>query len=141
MKPAWQAGLAVAGLAALLSAGYLLQPRAAAPVQRYQCTDLTQPCLVELAGQRYQLQAASAPSALRPFRLSLRGTTPPDTLRVHFGMQGMEMGPIAFPLPKQADGSAAASIVLPYCVQGRRDWWLRLESADAAIEVAFQAAG
>ncbi|PHV12307.1 hypothetical protein [Chitinimonas sp. BJB300] len=136
MKPAWKAGLTVAGLAGLLALSYTLRPTETSPTTRYQCTDLTKPCAIQIGGQPFLLRAQSAPSMLKPFHLVLRGPTRPAA-RVRFGMQGMEMGAIAFPLSAQADGSLATNIVLPYCVQGRRDWWLRLELPEESIEVAF----
>lgn len=140
MKPSHRALLAVLVLAALLAAGWYLRQQQALPASqaRIACSDLRQPCAITVAGQRYWLQASPAPVALQPFELSLTGSQLAAGWRVRFGMQGMEMGPIAFPLQARADGSLAARVVLPYCVQGRHDWWLRLEHGPAQVDVAFR---
>ncbi|MGQ5525365.1 hypothetical protein ACUHMQ_19170 [Chitinimonas sp. PSY-7] len=139
MKPAWKFGIAICGLVSLLALGYVLRPVEPVPTMQYVCNDLTKPCAIQINGQPFVLHAERTPSALKPFRLVLRGPGNPD-VNVRFGMRGMEMGPIAFPLHKLADNSMSADIVLPYCVQRRHDWWLQLEAGDEHVEIAFSAA-
>jgi hypothetical protein len=127
--------LGLIGLLALLGAGAWLRPVQPKATVRFQCGDLTQACAVTLDGKPVSLASRPAPAVLHPFRLVLRGSQ--GEVKVRFGMQGMDMGPIAYPFKPQTDGSLAADVMLPYCVQGRHDWWLQLESGSAISEVSF----
>ncbi|WP_374353300.1 hypothetical protein [Chitinimonas sp.] len=132
----WRSLLVILALLGLAFYGY----HAAGPAKpsaTVQCADLTAPCQVHLAGQALQLQADQSPRALKGFKLTLRGASAP--FKVRFGMVGMEMGPVAFRFVPAADGAQHASVMLPFCVQGRRDWWLLLESDTGSAMVAFTA--
>jgi hypothetical protein len=137
MKP-WQGALlAVFLLAAMLGLGYWLKPKSQPVGQAATCPDLSLACRLVLDGQPVLLRAEPKPAPLHPFRLLLRGYGKPLTVR--FGMRGMDMGPIAYPFKTQTDGTQMAEVMLPFCVQGRSDWWLRLEADGATAVVAFSA--
>lgn len=135
-KAHWQLIAALLGLAVLLAAGWLLRPARLTSHLKVGCPQLESACV--LPAGLGTVQTNRAPSALKPFRLIVKqsAATP---LTARFGMVGMEMGPIAFPLQPQADGSLAADVMLPFCVQGRRDWLMWLEGGAATVEVAFSA--
>lgn len=108
-----------------------------APVQS--CDDLQAGCTLAAQGQPMYLSANAQPSPLKPFEVRVRGLS--GVWKVRFGMVGMEMGPLAFPLAEQPDGTLSARVILPYCVQGRRDWMLWLEPASGeVVPVRFHAA-
>ncbi|GAB3267326.1 hypothetical protein [Chitinimonas naiadis] len=137
MKPAWGLLLAVLGLAALLGLANWLRKPAQQTMVQVSCSDLTVACTIPLAGQALTVRADRPPSGLKPFRLEIAGGAVPMTAR--FGMVGMDMGPIAIPLQPAGEGQLAALVVLPLCVQGRRDWRLWLESPKGTIAVNFTA--
>lgn len=122
-------------LAGLLAAAWWFKPRERAADVLVGCGDLAQACTINLNGKALVIQADHTPVALKPFRLKLLGAG--DGASVRFGMVGMDMGPIAYPLKPQPDGSLGAGMMLPYCVQGRHDWWMRLTVAQGVAEVGF----
>ncbi|MFC4159684.1 hypothetical protein [Chitinimonas lacunae] len=132
--------LAFAVLSTLVLLGVWLdrQRSAPAPAIRANCAELQRGCRIVLPDATVTLRTDRAPSALHPFRLEVTGLSSPATVR--FGMAGMEMGPIAFPLSAE-NGRAALTATLPLCVQGRRDWLLWLDRPEGRIEVAFVAQG
>lgn len=136
------ASLAIAAIGTLTLVGaWFNQKRHAeqsAAAIKVQCVDLTQLCRIRVGGETLTLRADQPPSALKPFKLEVTGLNQP--IEVRFGMAGMEMGPIAFPLrPEQ--GRATLTATLPLCVQGRRDWLLWLDRPEGRIEVTFVAQG
>ncbi|QDQ26102.1 hypothetical protein FNU76_06900 [Chitinimonas arctica] len=133
MKSWWRPGLAVLVLAALLALGWALRPASPASRLKLYCDDLGRGCPL---GPGASLRTSAEPSALKPFRLQVSGIAD-QTLTARFGMSGMDMGPIAFPLARQADGTLAAQVILPFCVQGRRDWRLWLDGEAGRVEVLF----
>ncbi len=137
MKHAGWLLMTVASLTALLLLANRLRPVAPPSVLTASCADLTQPCRIPYGAQVVEVRALQLPSALKPFQLEVRGLAGPITAR--FGMVGMDMGPIALPLKDEPGGVAAAQVVLPLCVQGRRDWLLWLDSQAGRIEVRFVA--
>jgi len=139
MKPLTQAVLAVAALVVLLAAGWWLRPYTALVVERGACGELTNRCEFRWSDHPVTIEVDHPPAVLKPFQLSIAGYAG-HTLTARFAMVGMDMGPIAFPLKRQADGRFAASMMLPYCVQGRRDWQLWLEGDDGTADVTFLAA-
>ncbi|MBV8659895.1 MAG: hypothetical protein JO142_18910 [Burkholderiales bacterium] len=139
MKPATQAMLAVGALVILLGAGWWLRPYTAPVIEHGACGELTNRCSFRWSDHAIGIEVDHPPAVLKSFQLNVTGYAG-KTLTARFSMVGMEMGPIAFPLKQQADGRFAASMMLPYCVQGRRDWVLRLEGDDGTADVTFLAA-
>ena len=87
------------------------------------CPDLSQACNL---GEGLSVSADRPPQIMRPFRLSVTAseTTP---IAASFAMQGMDMGLNRYRLIKQENGSWAAAVTLPVCIQGRSSWLLELE--------------
>ncbi|MDK2123102.1 hypothetical protein [Parachitinimonas caeni] len=135
-KP-WIIGTAAAVLISAELAHQLLPPDQAVAQAKVSCPDLSQSCQFELAGQTFRLQAASPPSGLRPFELTLTG--PSQQARAHFSMIGMEMGPNGYQLRAAGSQQLKASVILPVCSQRRLDWLLTLELDQGRVDVTFTA--
>ena len=87
------------------------------------CLGLSQACSLD---RGLSVSTDHPPQIMRPFRLSV---TASETMPIaaSFAMQGMDMGLNRYRLIKQADGSWAADVTLPVCIQGRSSWLLELE--------------
>jgi hypothetical protein len=81
------------------------------------------------------LRFSTRPTPMQPFELEVEA---PDSGAVYaeFGMAGMEMGPNRYRLLQEHD-KWRAKVLLPACVQGRRDWVLRLDVGDRIYVVPF----
>lgn len=76
------------------------------------------------------------PSVMQAFDLEV--TSAGNELHASFQMQGMEMGLNRYRLLREGN-KWRAKVMLPACVQGRRDWLLRLEVDGNAYEMPFVA--
>ena len=111
-------------LVAIAVAGYWLNRPAAS--QAVACTDPLAGCSFSHHGTTVTVRFSTAPAPLRAFEL---GVSAPGATRVsaEFQMNGMEMGFNRYDLHRAGDGAFAASVTLPVCVSGRRDWTLFLD--------------
>ena len=105
----------------------------AAPV--VSCAALTQGCAFEQ--DKLFVKTDRAPTALKPFALTVRAPAA-QAVNIEVQMQGMEMGLNRYRLTRQANGEWRATITLPVCVTGRRDWLMLIEVDDARRVLAFQ---
>lgn len=99
------------------------------------CASLAQGCTLE-AGKLFA-KSDQAPTPLKPFELTV---VAPNAREVHveLRMQGMEMGLNRYRLIRQAGGEWRATLTLPVCVSGRRDWLLVIEADGARRALTFQ---
>lgn len=90
------------------------------------CPDLTAGCKVEVGGQNLRFGTDRRIKVLAPFEL---WADAPGARKVEarFTMEGMDMGFNLYTLRPDAQGMFRASVTLPVCVSGRRDWNLILE--------------
>jgi hypothetical protein len=102
---------------------------------------LTVDCRDPLAGCRLdagiEIRFSQTPAVMQAFDLEVmaaQGTDP----HASFRMRGMDMGMNRYRL-LQENGKWRARVMLPACVQGRRDWVLRLEAGGKAYEMPFVA--
>ena len=105
------------------------------------CADLTQPC--QLHNTRYRLYTDRQPAKLIPFTLTIEDIEDvPEQLEVSFLMQGMDMGPNRYRFNVTADKNRwQATIILPACIQGRKDWLMSIYVNQSNIgQVAFHSA-
>ena len=79
----------------------------------------------------------SVPTPLKPFALTIVAPAARE-VHVELHMQGMEMGLNRYRLIRQANGEWRATITLPACVAGRRDWLMVIEADGARRALAFQ---
>jgi len=99
------------------------------------CAALTQGCTLD-QGKLFA-KTDSVPTPLKPFDLTVVAPTAQE-VHVEWHMQGMEMGLNRYRLIRQANGEWRATITLPVCVTGRRDWLMVIEVDGARRALAFQ---
>lgn len=109
------------------------QPSIATPIA---CADPVRGCGFMHRDQTAQLHFSHSPKPLQAFTLTVRA---PGARQVHaqFQMQGMEMGAGRYALAAQTPDTFNASINLPVCVTGRRDWKLYLQIDARRFEMPF----
>lgn len=102
-----------------------------------QCPSLPGICSFKLPDQRaVKLHFDAPPSALHPFLLQI------DVAHAHavdarFYMVGMDMGVMDYPLSRQNLSYWKASVILPVCVSGKRNWVLQLSIDGQQISIPF----
>jgi hypothetical protein len=98
-------------------------------------------CLDPLAGCRLdagiEIRFSHTPAVMQDFELEVVAPKGAD-LHASFQMRGMDMGMNRYRL-LQENGKWRAKVMLPACVQGRRDWILRLEVSGKTYEMPFVA--
>ena len=104
------------------------------------CAALVQGCTVAVGAGQIRVQTDTVPLPLKPFILTVAA---PDAHAVSavFQMQGMEMGFNRYRLLREPNGVWRASITLPVCVSGRRDWLMILEVDGVRRALPFQTPG
>ena len=100
------------------------------------CAVLMRGCTLE--HDQIMVRSDSAPSALKPFVLTITAPAAQEVY-VELQMQGMDMGLNRYRLLRQANGEWRASITLPACVTGRRDWMMVVEVDGTRRALVFQA--
>ena len=105
------------------------------------CSTLTQlgGCRVSVDGREIRFGMLDEPKPLAPFHIWLEL---PDSLEAQkaearFTMEGMDMGFNLYTLRPDDQGVLRATVTLPICVTGRRDWYMILDVAGLNIKVAF----
>ena len=123
--------IAMIGVVVWLNAGR--QGQAPQPLT---CPDLNQGCATRLAGREVSLGSDVAIKPLKPFMLWVKA---PDAVKVEarFTMEGMDMGFNLYTLRRDARGVFRATVTLPVCVTGRRDWNVILDIDGARLAVPF----
>ena len=99
------------------------------------CAALIQGCTLEQ--DKLFVKTDRAPTPLKPFALTVRAPAA-QAVNVEVQMQGMEMGLNRYRLIRQANGEWRATITLPVCVTGRRDWLMLIEADGVRRGLAFQ---
>jgi hypothetical protein len=126
--------LLVVALVAIAAAGYWLKrPAEAVPVR---CADPIAGCGFDHRGTTVNVQFSARPGPLEPFGLSARAAGA-SRVRAEFQMVGMDMGFNRYDLRPTGDGAFAATVTLPVCVSGRRDWVLYLDVDGARYALPF----
>ena len=105
------------------------------------CSTLTQPtgCTVSVDGREIRFGMLGEPKPLAPFQiwLALPGLSVAQKVEARFTMEGMDMGFNLYTLRPDDQGVFRASVTLPICVTGRRDWKMILDFANLSIKVPF----
>lgn len=120
----------------LAVAAILLWPRFATreKVIPLPCTDIVAGCPLPAPGA--QIRFDRQPDALQKFRISVQW---PGAAEVHasFQMQDMEMGFNRYRLLPAAAEGWQAEVMLPACIQGRKDWLVILEIGGRKYALPF----
>ena len=102
------------------------------------CADLSGSCTARVAGRDISLGIVGKPIALKPFQLWLKAAGA-RKVTARFTMQGMNMGINLYILHADSAGVFRASVILPMCVSGRREWTLTVDIDGTRIAVPFVA--
>ncbi|MBV1775067.1 hypothetical protein KSF73_04990 [Burkholderiaceae bacterium DAT-1] len=105
------------------------------PKQIVMCNNLVEGCVLQMGKRTIRVSADQQPAMLRPFTLTVENIRKPVTLKL--AMMGMDMGPLQFPMQKASDTVQTLKVSLPFCVQGRRDWVMRIQTEDGGLDVGF----
>ncbi len=103
------------------------------------CPMLAKGCVVDVAGRRIRFGTTGEPKPLAPFQIWVETTGKAATQKaeVRFTMEGMDMGFNLYTLRADAQGVLRATVTLPICVTGRRDWNLILDIDNLRLSVPF----
>lgn len=127
--------LLIVALLGVAVAGYWLKRPGEA--QAVACADPLAGCVFAHHGKPARLAFSTLPTPMEPFEL--RVTAPEaKTVSAEFQMVGMDMGFNRYDLHRAAAGGFAATVTLPACVSGRRDWVLKLDVDGVRYAVPFK---
>lgn len=101
------------------------------------CLSLVQGCAVALGAEKVSVKTDSLPVPLKPFTLSISAASA-RAVSVVLQMRGMDMGLNRYRLLREPNGEWRATITLPVCVSGRRDWLMIVEVDGEQRAFAFQ---
>lgn len=110
--------------------------RAAAPARAVACADMAAGCAAKTAAGDIRFGVQGPVKVLKPFGVWAEA---PGAHRVeaHFSMEGMDMGFNLYTLRADDHGVFRATVTLPVCVSGRRDWVMTLDIDGTALTVPF----
>jgi hypothetical protein len=98
------------------------------------CQDIVAGCGLTPAGLHVRFDRQ--PDALQRFKVYVEL---PEVAEVHasFNMRGMEMGFNRYRLLADGAGRWQAEVMLPACIQGRKDWLMMVEASGVRYEIPF----
>lgn len=135
LKPILLPGMMVLAFAALAIVG--MRANRPAQAQPIVCADPVQACVFTHRGKPAQLRFITSPRPMQPFNIELRATGA-NRAHAEFQMVGMEMGVNGYDFRAVSSGLFHATITLPVCVSGRRDWKMYLAIDDARYMIPFR---
>ncbi len=103
---------------------------------RVVCADLTAGCAHGSGADAIEFGSDQRPNPMQPFHLWLRAAGA-RAVEASFTMEGMDMGFNLYRLRADEQGVFHATITLPVCVTGRRDWIMNLRIDDTLLAVPF----
>jgi len=136
---AWPLGLVVLiGLVLWADqAGFWRTPNTAKDVQA-DCATPERGCSLQVDGRMIRFGMQGELKSLAPFQIWLEmPDSPVAKAEARFTMEGMDMGFNLYRLRPDAQGVLRATVTLPICVTGRRDWNMILEVENLRINVPF----
>jgi hypothetical protein len=110
--------------------------RAVPPSSTAACPDPLVGCRLDIGQRAVTARFSEWPQALHPVVLEVDAAGA-AVVKADFSMVGMDMLPNRYELVRTADGLWRASVVLPVCVSGRRDWKLALAVDGASASTTF----
>jgi hypothetical protein len=100
------------------------------------CPELVAGCAAQANGRVVSLGASARIKPLKPFQLWVQAAGA-SRVEARFAMEGMDMGFNLYTLHADNQGVFRASVTLPVCVSGRRDWIMTLEIDGMRLAVPF----
>lgn len=110
--------------------------RQAPPATPVSCPDLTRGCPLPVAGRALRVGVDRAIRVMQPFELWLQAPGIRQAT-ASFSMPDMDMGFNLYVLRPGADGLLRATVTLPVCVSGSREWLLTLEIDGMRLVIPF----
>lgn len=89
------------------------------------CQNLDAGCSFLIGTETYQIKSDSTLEAGKPFKLELSGKI--SSARAIWRMTNMDMGPNNYTLTPTTTGTWQATVTLPPCPHGGKDWQLHME--------------
>jgi len=112
-----------------------------AQAMRVVCASLANSCAVEVDGEAFRVGMIGDPKPLANFEIWV---APPAAraksvrkVEAQLTMEGIDMGFNLFILRPDKKGVFRATVSLPFCVTGRRDWNLVLDIDNTRLTVPF----
>jgi hypothetical protein len=100
------------------------------------CPDLKQGCGIQLDGRHVRVALQGELKPLQPFQVRVEAPGA-GNVEARFSMEGMDMGFNLYALRADKPGVFQASVTLPVCVSGRRDWIMHLTVDGTPLTVPF----
>ena len=100
------------------------------------CDDLARGCATRLHGREVSIGLSGPVKALKPLDVWVKAAGA-KTVQARFTMQGMDMGFNLYTLSADGDGIFRASVTLPICVSGRRDWIMAVQIDADLVTIPF----
>ncbi|MEW9897009.1 hypothetical protein ABWL39_00030 [Chitinivorax sp. PXF-14] len=100
------------------------------------CADPAAGCRFKVGEREVSLRFGQPITAMAPFDVAVKVAQARE-VKASFAMRGMDMGSNQYRLLAANDGNWAAKVMLPVCVQGRRDWLMTLSVDGEAVTVPF----
>ena len=100
------------------------------------CADLHGGCGIDLDGKAIRVSVVGDLKPLQAFQVRVIAPRA-HAVEARFTMQGMDMGFNLYTLRADKEGVFQASVTLPVCVTGRRDWIMRLDVDGVGVAVPF----
>lgn len=103
------------------------------------CATLATGCAVQVDGREVRFGLQGEPKPLAPFSIWVTTSAPPaiGKAEARFTMEGMDMGFNLYTLRRDAQAVFRATVTLPICVTGRRDWNMILEIDKTRLIIPF----
>ena len=98
------------------------------------CQDIVAGCALSPAGLRVRFDRQ--PDALQRFKVYVELPNVPE-VHASFNMRGMEMGFNRYRLLTDGAGRWQGEVMLPACIQGRKDWLMMVEADGVRYEIPF----
>lgn len=103
---------------------------------RIVCATLASGCSARIDGREISLGMTGVPKPLAPFQIWVEAAGT-DKVEARFTMEGMDMGFNLYTLRADSQGVYRATVTLPVCVTGRRDWVMLLDVDKTRLSVPF----
>jgi hypothetical protein len=113
--------------------------KATATVENVQvaCAKLSSGCSVQLGAKEIRFGIDGELKPLVPFKVWVSGVPATSKAEARFTMEGMDMGFNLYTLRPDAQNVLRATVTLPICVTGRRDWNMILHLDNLHLSVPF----
>ena len=100
------------------------------------CHDLVAGCVARVTGRDIRVRVDAPVKALRPLELWVEAAEA-RRVEARFNMEGMDMGFNLHVLHAESPGVFRATVTLPVCVSGSRNWLMTLDLDGTRLALPF----